>query len=206
MRDPKTIRPFQRKHWENRRAERWTSDQRRFLEWLAIPQDFRNGPKTQKEWAEENGYAQATLTHWKALPGFMNEVKRKEAQWMVDRRPHVDEALVRTAQIVGREGDKARELFYKLSGLLIDLRHVQIDQKVRSVDELSAENVQEQLYEMFKHMIGSSFMIKEAPYGCGTDIQPFAASCELDGHKPLFTRVLSHIFGENVDLVTMSSE
>ena len=154
-------RPFQRKHGENRRAERWTSDQRRFLEWLAIPQGFRKGPKTQKEWAEENGYAQATLTHWKALPGFMGEVKRREAQWMVGKRPLADAALVRTMQIVGREGDRARELFYRMHGLLIDRRHVQIDQKVRSVDELSAEDVQERLHGMLKRMIGSWEGIRE---------------------------------------------
>ena len=85
----------------------------------------------------------------------MSEVKRQEAQWMVDKRPQVDAALVRTAQIVGREGDKARELFYKLNGSYIDRRHVQIDQKVRSVDESSAENVQERLHKMLKRMIGS---------------------------------------------------
>lgn len=54
-------------------AKEWSPQQRQFLEWLALPKTQRK-PGTQRALAKEFGVDEATLSDWKRLPGFMDEV------------------------------------------------------------------------------------------------------------------------------------
>lgn len=57
-----------------KRAKEWTVRQRKFMLWLALPEDARV-PLNQRLYAEEIGVNEATLSDWKATPGFMAEVQ-----------------------------------------------------------------------------------------------------------------------------------
>lgn len=54
-------------------AKIWTSDQQRFIAWLALPKAERV-PKTQRLLADELGVNEATLSDWKRLTGFIDDV------------------------------------------------------------------------------------------------------------------------------------
>lgn len=54
-------------------AKQWHPDQERLIAWLALPKAQRT-PKTQRALAQELGHDEATLSDWKRLPGFMDEV------------------------------------------------------------------------------------------------------------------------------------
>jgi hypothetical protein len=54
-------------------TEKWTATQLRFVAWLALPKAQRQ-PKTHMLLAREIGVHQDTLTDWKRLPGFMDDV------------------------------------------------------------------------------------------------------------------------------------
>ena len=51
----------------------WTAEQLELQAWLALPQRYRK-PKTQKELAKSVGVNEFTLSRWKALPSFGEEV------------------------------------------------------------------------------------------------------------------------------------
>lgn len=53
----------------------WTANQLRFMAWLALPGEQRK-PRYQRGFAVEIQVAEPTLSEWKKLPGFMDEVNR----------------------------------------------------------------------------------------------------------------------------------
>lgn len=54
-------------------ANLWDGSQRRFIGWLALPKAERR-PKLQRDLAKEIGVDPSTLSDWKLLPGFIEEV------------------------------------------------------------------------------------------------------------------------------------
>ncbi len=56
-------------------AKIWSADQLRFIIWLALPKAERV-PKTQRALAQELGCDEATLSDWKHVPGFIDEVNQ----------------------------------------------------------------------------------------------------------------------------------
>lgn len=54
-------------------AEKWSATQLRFIAWLALPKAQRM-PKTHQLLAQQIGVHQDTLTDWKRMPGFMDDV------------------------------------------------------------------------------------------------------------------------------------
>lgn len=61
----------------------WTGPQRIFIDWLALPKAMRQ-PRTQKELCQKFGVGEGTLSEWKRLPGFMDEVARTAKEFMKD--------------------------------------------------------------------------------------------------------------------------
>lgn len=51
----------------------WTVDQLRFIAWLALPKAERR-PGTQRALAQQLGVGEDTLSDWKHLPGFIDDV------------------------------------------------------------------------------------------------------------------------------------
>lgn len=54
-------------------AEKWSATQLRFIAWLALPKAQR-APKTHQLLAQQIGVHPDTLTDWKRLPSFMDDV------------------------------------------------------------------------------------------------------------------------------------
>lgn len=74
------------------RAKRWSADQRQFMVWLASPMMGRI-PTTQKALAEKMGHDESTLSDWKRVPGFAEEVAVLVDQYWLDDYPEIVEAF-----------------------------------------------------------------------------------------------------------------
>lgn len=66
----------------------WTANQRKFMEWLRLPSTERI-PLNQTRLAEEMKVRDATLSEWKRLPGFMEEVQSLIRQSLGDNAHEV---------------------------------------------------------------------------------------------------------------------
>ena len=84
-----------------------TKRQRLFVEWLATSK-FERIPPTQKLLADKLGVVEQTLSHWKQIPGFMDEVVATSRAMIHDRLPEVYAAL-------GREAEKGSFQHIKLT-------------------------------------------------------------------------------------------
>jgi len=62
-----------------KQAEFW-----RFIKWISLPADLRE-PKTQKELAKELEVDYATLSDWKKVEGFWEEVRKLRKEWIQDK-------------------------------------------------------------------------------------------------------------------------
>lgn len=71
---------------------RWTGVQRKYMEWLATPEDLRDQRKLH-EFAALLGVRRETLWAWRQLPGFNAEVQVYCKQNMGDALPDVLAAL-----------------------------------------------------------------------------------------------------------------
>lgn len=54
-------------------AKQWHAQQQQFIAWLALPKAQRK-PKLQRDYAKLIGVDEGTLSDWKRLPGFMDDV------------------------------------------------------------------------------------------------------------------------------------
>jgi hypothetical protein len=80
------------------KSAQWTEPQRHFMDWLLVPADSRT-PKTIAEYARQNQLSPVALYQWKALPGFMTEVRRVLYNEIGDALPDVLREIVRRARI-----------------------------------------------------------------------------------------------------------
>lgn len=55
-----------------------------FIEWMSLPANSRE-PKTQKELAQKLGVDYATLSDWKKVDGFWDEVKKRRKVWVREK-------------------------------------------------------------------------------------------------------------------------
>lgn len=94
----------------------WSPEQLRFIEWLATPKRDR-APKTQQLFAREIGVNQDTLTDWKKMTGFRDDVFNATHQYLKSEMPEIMGALARKA----KAGDvPAIKLATQLEGMLIE--------------------------------------------------------------------------------------
>jgi len=75
----------------------WSTNQVRLQEWLATPRYDRIPPK-QEHLAKELGVSDKTLTRWKKLPGFMDEVRAIARLYLKDDLAEIYGAISREAQ------------------------------------------------------------------------------------------------------------
>ena len=68
-----------------------------FIEWLALPSDLRS-PKTQTELALQLGVDAGTLSDWKKLPGFHDEVRKRVNELVKDEHADVGHAMITSAK------------------------------------------------------------------------------------------------------------
>lgn len=80
----------------------------RFIEWLATPTPLRN-PKTQGEFAKENSLHHSTLSIWKLIEGFSDDLWTAVTRRMKDDIPDVVYAL--KSRIFKDGNPRAVELF-----------------------------------------------------------------------------------------------
>ena len=66
-----------------KQAEFWE-----FVDWMTLPTDLRV-PKTQEKLAQELGVDSATLSDWKKVDGFWNEVRKRRKNWIQEKMSNV---------------------------------------------------------------------------------------------------------------------
>lgn len=94
-------------------TKNWSTEQTKFQLWLALPKKLRR-PKTQGELANLLGANEATLSDWKKLDGFQEEVNKWIKAFTVDDVADVVAAVASKA----KKGSKGHaELFLELAGI-----------------------------------------------------------------------------------------
>ena len=78
-------------------VQKLTKRQRLFADWLATSK-YERQPPTQRLLANELGVHERTLSRWKKLPGFMDEVVATARGFIHDRLPEIYAALAREAE------------------------------------------------------------------------------------------------------------
>lgn len=101
---------------------RWSTKQRALIMFLANPQG-----RKQEEVRKEIGVSRETISTWKKIPGFMEDVHRVAEKYFLEWDLAVDRATLRDAlrdiaadKALANAIIKARELYYRRRGLLID--------------------------------------------------------------------------------------
>ena len=95
---------------------KWTAKQLAAITFLANP---RGG--THEDLSREIEVARTTISEWKKLAGFMEDVHRVAAVYFLEADLQIDRAVLKEAL----SGDiKAAELYYKRRGLLVEKRQL----------------------------------------------------------------------------------
>lgn len=104
----------------------WNANQLQAILFLALPKGMK-----QYEMAETIGVRQQTISEWKTLPYFLEDVNRVAAILFQETHTIVDRATVRDAirdpkdfPEIASQIVKARELYYRRHGLLVDRKEV----------------------------------------------------------------------------------
>jgi hypothetical protein len=115
-----------------KQSNKWHADQLRFIEWLATPKMARS-PKTQKQFAAQSKHDEGTLSDWKRLPGFMDDVNGLARTQLKDNLTDIYAALVKAATT----GDvSAIKLAMEMSGEYTPRQKIDMDLSKLSDDEL----------------------------------------------------------------------
>lgn len=69
-------------------ATQWTRNQRRFIEWVATPDELKEHRKV-ADFAASIGLERTTLWRWRKLPGFNEAVQQHAMQYLGDALPEV---------------------------------------------------------------------------------------------------------------------
>jgi hypothetical protein len=78
-------------------AKRWSTEQREFMAWLAMPRTERT-PVTQLALAKELGVHYVTLSKWRYDPRFIVEVNNLKRPQIAARYPEIIDALIEQAE------------------------------------------------------------------------------------------------------------
>lgn len=118
------------------KSEKWTKIQRQFMLFLALPKSARK-PKTQRAFADQYGVSEDTLSIWKRLPNFADEVATLARELVKDDVPDV----------LGTIRQKAKEgipyhtnIFLAMAGLSSDVANAN-SQRVFTEKDLSDDEL-----------------------------------------------------------------
>lgn len=75
----------------------WSTNQRRYIEWVATPEDLRV-PRQLGEFADKIHIHRVTLWEWRKIPGFNDEVQKIARQHLGDALPEALQALKHEAK------------------------------------------------------------------------------------------------------------
>lgn len=73
-------------------STKWTRAQRKYIEWVATPEELREHRKLW-QYAEAAGVHRTTLWTWRRIPGFNDEVQKYTKQYLGDTLPEALQAL-----------------------------------------------------------------------------------------------------------------
>lgn len=73
-------------------ATNWTGKQRKFIEWVATPEELRE-PRKFTDFTEAIGVDRSTLWRWRKLPGFYATVQEQTKKYLADTLPEALQAL-----------------------------------------------------------------------------------------------------------------
>lgn len=115
-------------------VKNWSANQRKFIEWLSLPTRQRE-PFSQGMLAAELGVAEATLSRWKHLEGFDDEVQ-------ATIRRNLGDVL---NEVVGSFKDEAKKgqfqhqkMYFEMLGWYVERRKIDLDVRKLSDEELLA--------------------------------------------------------------------
>ncbi len=110
------------------------ADQAAYGDWLATPAHFREegAPRTKALYAAATGWDRTTLWAWEQLLEFNAYCQKAREEFRLRNQDKVDQALLLSAQIVGREGQADRKLFYQLTHQLVERTATTTDVTVHS--------------------------------------------------------------------------
>jgi hypothetical protein len=100
---------------EQQKATKWTASQRRFINWVALPKEYRDH-RTEVDYAKAAGVNRATLWKWKKLPGFWAEVQEATQQYLADTVPEGLEAL---KEMVRRGSFQHQKMYFEMLGMYV---------------------------------------------------------------------------------------
>lgn len=89
----------------------------RFMAWLSLPKALKR-PKTQRDFAKEIGVGEDTLSDWKKVDGFQDEVTRQAREYM---RQHVPDVLGVITQHAKTGSIAHLNMFLSMTGLADDV-------------------------------------------------------------------------------------
>lgn len=138
--------------------QNWTTEQRQFMLWLATPKEER-AIKTQGGWAKKHGFAQESVSRWKNLPGFMEEVDRYRMRWL-DR--NMTELMASAVKHVHGGNDRFFKILMELYKDVFNKRQIEV-KKVdeKEVRKKTEEELVDGLLEIIKRGDPNSQMDKD---------------------------------------------
>jgi hypothetical protein len=108
-------------------SDNWSTNQRRYQEWLALPK-YDRFPPTQDLLAREMGVNPATLTRWKKEDGFQAAVNEIAQQHLGAAVPEVMGALRREAE---KGSFQHIKLFLEILGLHVEKQETSGELRIR---------------------------------------------------------------------------
>lgn len=78
-------------------SEKWTDEQRLYMDWQALPKDTRT-PKTEAKFAVQIGVTDRTLRRWKQIPGFWDGVRDEARATLKASIANIYNALIKEAE------------------------------------------------------------------------------------------------------------
>lgn len=96
------------------KARNWTANQRQFIQWLALPSEYRGEIRKEGDFAKHAHVNPATLWKWKQLPGFWQEVKEACKQYLDDT---VVDGLRSFKEQVRRGSFQHQKMYFEMTGL-----------------------------------------------------------------------------------------
>ena len=128
----------------------WAPEHAAYIRWVATPKTFRQGVRTKTDYARYAGVSRTTLYNWEVIPGFDHAVAALRADWEEEMDRLCIEMIALNLQLPGREGVQDRKLWMQYRGLLVERSAVDITLGPRSLEQMTLEEVDEALAELFE--------------------------------------------------------